>query len=69
MLDVLKKALGGIFGDANERLLKKLWPVVDEINAAYEGLQDLSDDELRGKTEAFREEIREDEADDEQGCP
>jgi len=48
-----------LFGDANQRELDKLWPIVDEINEQYEQLQDLTDDELRAKTESFRERIQE----------
>ncbi|MFP4228474.1 MAG: preprotein translocase subunit SecA [Salinivenus sp.] len=48
-----------LFGDPNERELKKLWPVVEEINERYEDLQDLTDDELRAKTDEFRAEIQE----------
>ena len=55
MLDFLKK----IIGDSNERKLKKLWPVVDEINAHFETLQALSEEELRGKTPVFKQRIRE----------
>ena len=55
MLDIIKK----VFGDSNERKLKKLWPLVDEINAQFEQLQDLSEEELRGKTDEFRRRIRE----------
>ncbi len=54
MLDIIKK----VFGDSNERKLKKLWPIVNEINAHYERLQELSEEELRGKTEEFRQRIR-----------
>ena len=51
--------LKNLFGDQNERELNKIWPVVEEINEHYEDLQDLTDDELRAKTDAFREEIQE----------
>jgi preprotein translocase subunit SecA len=51
--------LKNLFGDPNQRELDKLWPIVDEINEEYEQLQDLTDDELRGKTEAFRAQIQE----------
>ena len=43
-----------LFGDRNKRELEKLWPIVDEINEHYDGLQDLTDDELRGKTDEFK---------------
>ncbi len=55
MLNVLKKVFGG---DSNERELKKIWPIVDEINALAERFQHLSDDELKAKTEGFRAAIR-----------
>ena len=48
-----------LFGDPNERELNKLWPVVEEINEHYEELRDLTDDELRAKTDQFRTEIQE----------
>ena len=48
-----------IFGDPNERELKELWPLVDEINEYAEAYESLSDDELRAKTETFKQEIRE----------
>ncbi len=56
MLNALRKVFGG---DSNQRTLKKLWPVVDEINALAEGLTGLSDDELRARTEGFKARIRE----------
>lgn len=46
-----------IFGTKNERELKKLCPIVDEINRIYETLHKLSDEELRAKTDEFRERI------------
>ncbi|NNF02910.1 MAG: preprotein translocase subunit SecA [Rhodothermales bacterium] len=55
MLDFLQK----LFGDSQERQLKRLWPVVEEINAEHEKLRDLSDDELQTKTDEFRARIRE----------
>ncbi len=55
MLDIIKK----VFGDSNERKLKKLWPIVARINEEFEKLKDLTDEELRGKTDAFRRRIRE----------
>ena len=55
MLNALKKLLGG---NSNERDLKKLWPVVDEINEIAERLQHVSDDELKAKTDGFRAQIK-----------
>src|SRR5512133_2801408 len=43
-----------IIGSKNERELKRLWPIVDKINAMEPQVSALSDDELRGRTEDFR---------------
>ncbi|MBU0559475.1 MAG: preprotein translocase subunit SecA [Bacteroidetes bacterium] len=43
-----------LFGDRNERAMKDLWPIVDWVNAEYEKLKDLTDDELKGKTQEFK---------------
>ncbi len=48
-----------IFGSKHERDAKKLEPAVDEINEAFEKLHDLSEEELRGKTDQFRSRIKE----------
>ena len=48
-----------VFGSKREKDVEELVPVVDEINAHFEGLHDLTDDELRGKTEEFRSRLRE----------
>ena len=46
-----------IFGSKNDRDVKKIRPVVARINELEAGLQKLSDDELRGKTAVWREEL------------
>ena len=46
-----------IFGSRNDRESKKFWPLVRQINEAGAGLQKLSDDELRAKTAAWKEEL------------
>jgi preprotein translocase subunit SecA len=50
MFSLLKK----IFGSRNDRLLKQLRRQVAQINAFEPQVQALSDEQLRGKTEAFR---------------
>jgi preprotein translocase subunit SecA len=51
------KVLTKIFGTANERLIKRLMPVVAAINALEEDTKRLTDDQLRAKTIEFRERI------------
>ena len=53
LVAVLKK----IFGSANERELKRLAPIVDEINNFEPEISKLSDDQLRGKTAEFRQRL------------
>src|SRR5690554_4231490 len=53
------KVLGKLFGSKSERDVKQLRPLVEKIKAAYDQLQSLSNDELRGKTFAFKERIKE----------
>ena len=48
-----------IFGTSNERVVKRLMPVVEEIAGFEPALQALSDEELRGKTAAFQARIAE----------
>jgi preprotein translocase subunit SecA len=54
---VLDKVLTKVFGTANDRLMKKLWPVVAHIGELEAGLKQLSDEQLRAKTLEFRARI------------
>ncbi len=53
IVEVLKK----IFGSQNERTLKRLQPIVEEINSFEPQIQKLSDEELRAKTGEFRQRL------------
>ncbi|MBN1894381.1 preprotein translocase subunit SecA, partial [bacterium] len=53
------KMLEKIFGNKHDRDIRRLTPLVEAINRAYETLQGLSDDALRGKTAGFRSRIQE----------
>ncbi len=46
-----------IFGSRNDRLLKQYRKVAESINALEPVYEKLSDDELRGKTQAFKERL------------
>ena len=45
------------FGTSNERAIKRLLPLVEQINAIQPAIQALSDDALRSPTVRFRERI------------
>ena len=47
-----------IFGTKHERDVKKLWPTVHQINEYFDEYNKLSDEELQGKTEEFRERLK-----------
>jgi preprotein translocase subunit SecA len=52
------KALTKVFGTANERLIKRLVPIVAAINALEPEIQKLSDEQLRARTDEFRARIK-----------
>ena len=51
------KALTKVFGTSNERIIKRLLPIVEQINALEPATQQLSDEQLRAKTIEFRARI------------
>ena len=51
-----------IFGSKSDRDMKLIRPVLDKVLAAYPAIDALSNDELRAKSEALRERLRECEA-------
>ncbi|MCR8632399.1 preprotein translocase subunit SecA [Paenibacillus radicis (ex Xue et al. 2023)] len=57
MLGLVKK----IFGDSNEREIKRLMRTVEAINELESSVTGLSDEELRNKTVEFRERLEKDE--------
>ncbi|MGL5575802.1 MAG: preprotein translocase subunit SecA [Sarcina sp.] len=49
--------LDKIFGSYSERQVKKIIPVVDKIDALIPEMEKLSEEELKGKTQEFRERL------------
>ncbi|HYV62308.1 MAG TPA: hypothetical protein VE958_06520, partial [Bryobacteraceae bacterium] len=56
---MINTVLGKVFGTKNERELKRLMPRVEAIRALEPQMQQLSDDQLRAKTDEFRTRIQE----------
>src|SRR5438874_1044405 len=48
-----------LFGSANDRYVKSLRPIVDAINEIEPQLEAMSDDELRARTQHFKEQLAE----------
>jgi len=55
---MLIKLLTKVFGSSNDRTLRRMRKVVDTINKMEPDFVKLSDDELKGKTDLFRERLK-----------
>ncbi len=55
---MINTLLGKVFGTKNERELKRLMPEVEAINVLEPQMQQLSDDQLRAKTDEFRQRVQ-----------
>jgi len=60
---MLKSIVRAVFGTRHQRELKRLQPIVDEINREAERLREVPEEELRGQTEKFRAYLQEATAD------
>ncbi len=54
---MIQKLITKIFGTKHERDVKKLWPIVEEINQYFEQFNSLTDQEIQKKTEEFKERL------------
>ena len=54
----MKNFIKKVFGDKSTKDIKQLWPIVEQINAEYEKIKDLSDDQLKAKSGEFKEKIQ-----------
>src|SRR5215204_5749741 len=52
------KFLTKLFGSSNQRFLKSILPLVEKINSLEPSVKALSDDELRARTAAFKEQVQ-----------
>ncbi|HET9834153.1 MAG TPA: preprotein translocase subunit SecA, partial [Vicinamibacterales bacterium] len=59
---MIQQLLAKVVGTQNERELKKLRPLVAEINALEPSVQPLTDEQLRGKTAEFKQRVANGEA-------
>ena len=57
MFEALNGIMKKVFGDANERELKKLSPLVDAINALEPKLQGMTDEQIGAQTAMFKEKL------------
>ena len=55
---MIDKVISKVFGTRNEREVKRMRPIVEQINALEPALEKLSEEQLRAKTEEFRARIQ-----------
>jgi preprotein translocase subunit SecA len=58
MLDKIGKVITKIFGSKSEKDIKTIQPIVDEINALGSEMEKLSDEQLKAKTQEFKQKIK-----------
>ena len=54
---MFNKVMKKVFGSKGERDIKKLDPMIVEVNSLEEGMKALSDDDFPALTEKFRERL------------
>ena len=54
MADAIASGWTRVFGSRNDRLVREILPIVDKINSLEGTFAQLSDAELRAKTDEFR---------------
>lgn len=55
---MVQKILSKIFGTSHDREMKKIQPTVDKINSMESSMKNLSDDQLKAKTEEFKKRLK-----------
>ena len=56
---MINKVIAKVFGTSNEREIKRIIPLVEAVNALEPDVKQLNDEQLRAKTDEFRQRIRE----------
>ena len=64
-MSIIESIISGLFGSKSERDIKEVMPVVEAIKASYEKVKELSNDQLRAKTNELRKFFTEYISDDE----
>ncbi len=54
---MIQKTLAKIFGTQHEREMKRLQPIIDQINSLEPEIKKLTDDQLKAKTPEFKERL------------
>ena len=57
-MSIIDNVLSKVVGSRHDRVIKKFTKLVAEINSFEKGVQALGDDELKAKTQQFRERLK-----------
>lgn len=57
--ETIEWGLRRVFSSRNDRVVKKIWPIIHKINALEEKFEKASDEELKQNTERFKEQLAE----------
>jgi len=58
MLDFINKTITKVFGSKSTRDIKEIMPLVEKTKAEFAGLASLSNDQLRARTDEFKQRIK-----------
>ena len=58
MSNIINSFVSKIFGSKSGRDIKEITPLLDQAKIAFEQIQTISNDELRGYTTGFRTQIQ-----------
>ena len=58
-MELLTKVFTAFFGKKSEKDIKRLLPIVKEINDSFLKLESLSDDQIKARYDSMRKEFRE----------
>ena len=64
-MNVINKVLGLFLGNKYERDMKEINPYVEKVHTEYAKIKDLTNDQLRDKTQELKKELHSRIADDE----
>jgi len=54
---MILKVLGAVFGSKQDRDMRKLRPIVEEVNSFKESVHSLTDEQLKAKTTEFKDRL------------
>ncbi|MBP7007167.1 hypothetical protein KBB05_00110 [Patescibacteria group bacterium] len=54
---MINRLVNLVAGDYNSKQLKKIQPLIVQINERYERFDDLSDQEIQSKTDEFKQRV------------